>query len=100
MTIKVAKEGERTTVFLSGTIDIPAGESLKTTLSDIAGDNKVEEIIVDFKQVDSIGSSAIGALLLSHKEFTSRGLKFQLVNVNKDIKSLFKIIKLDKIFKV
>jgi anti-sigma B factor antagonist len=100
MTIKVAKEGERTTVFLSGTIDIPAGESLKTTLSDIAGDAKAAEIIVDFKQVDSIGSSAIGALLLSHKEFTARGLKFQLVNVNKDIKSLFKIIKLDKIFKI
>jgi anti-anti-sigma factor len=100
MTIKVAKEGERTTVFLSGTIDIPAGESLKSTLSDIGGDAKVAEIIVDFKQVDSIGSSAIGALLLSHKEFTTRGLKFQLVNVNKDIKSLFKIIKLDKIFKV
>ncbi|MCX6584627.1 MAG: STAS domain-containing protein [Candidatus Aminicenantes bacterium] len=100
MTIKVAKEGERTTVFLSGTIDIPAGESLKTTMSDIAGDTKAAEIIVDFKQVDSIGSSAIGALLLSHKEFTARGLKFQLVNVNKDIKSLFKIIKLDKIFKI
>ncbi len=100
MTIKVAKEGERTTVFLSGTIDIPAGENLKTTLSDIAGDAKAAEIIVDFKQVDSIGSSAIGALLLSHKEFTARGLKFQLVNVNKDIKSLFKIIKLDKIFKI
>lgn len=100
MTIKVAKEGERTTVFLSGTIDIPAGESLKTTLSDIARDTKIAEIIVDFKQVDSIGSSAIGALLLSHKEFTARGIKFQLVNVNKDIKSLFKIIKLDKIFKV
>lgn len=100
MTIKVAKEGERTTVFLSGTIDIPAGESLKKTLSEIGEDEKTAEVTVDFKQVDSIGSSAIGALLLSHKEFTARGLKFQIINLNKEIKSLFKIIKLDKIFKI
>ncbi|MCU0287937.1 MAG: STAS domain-containing protein [Acidobacteria bacterium] len=100
MTIKVAKEGERATVFLSGTIDIPAGESLKKTLNEIAGDEKLKEITIDFKHVDSIGSSAIGALLLSHKEFTARGLKFNVINLNKDIKSLFKIIKLDKIFKI
>jgi anti-sigma B factor antagonist len=100
MTIKVAKEGEKTTVFLSGTIDIPAGESLKNSLNEIADDAKVKEIIVDFKDVDSIGSSAIGALLLSHKEFSARGIRFQIVNVNKEIKALFKIIKLDKIFKI
>ncbi|HLP59359.1 MAG TPA: STAS domain-containing protein [Candidatus Deferrimicrobium sp.] len=100
MTIKVAKEGERTTVFLSGTIDIPAGESLKKTLNEIAQDVKIKEITIDFKQVDSIGSSAIGALLLSHKEFTARGIKFTIINLNKEIKSLFKIIKLDKIFKI
>jgi anti-sigma B factor antagonist len=100
MTIKVAKESEKTTVFLSGTIDIPAGESLKNTLNEIADDGKVKAIIVDFKDVDSIGSSAIGALLLSHKEFSARGINFQIVNVNKEIKALFKIIKLDKIFKI
>lgn len=100
MTIKVAKEGEKTIVFLSGSIDIPAGESLKKTLNEIAEDEKTKELIVDFKQVDSIGSSAIGALLLSHKEFTAKKLKFQIINLNKEIKSLFKIIKLDKVFKI
>ena len=100
MNIKVATEGERTTVLLSGTIDIPAGESLKNTLHKIAEEENVREIIIDFKHVDSIGSSAIGALLLSHKEFGAKGILFQITNVNKEIRALFKIIKLDKIFKI
>ncbi|MCP5108088.1 MAG: STAS domain-containing protein [bacterium] len=99
MNIKTASEGERTTVYLSGTIDIPAGENLKNTLHEVSEQN-VKEIIVDFAEVDSIGSSAIGALLLSHKEFSARGIRFQVVNVNKEIRALFKIIKLDKIFKI
>lgn len=100
MNIKVATEGERKTVLLSGTIDIPAGESLKNSLHTIAEEENVKEIIIDFKKVDSIGSSAIGALLLSHKEFSAKGIRFQIINVNKEIRALFKIIKLDKIFKI
>jgi anti-sigma B factor antagonist len=97
MNIKVANEGERTTLFLSGSIDIPSAESLKKRLQEEATP-EIKEIIVDFREVDSIGSSAIGALLLSHKEFSARGVNFQVVNINKEIKELFKIIKLDKIF--
>lgn len=99
MNIKIANEGERTTLFLSGSIDIPSAESLKNTLSQV-GEQKPKEIIVDFQEVDSVGSSAIGALLLSHKEFSAREIDFQVVNINKEIKELFKIIKLDKIFKI
>lgn len=99
MNIKVANEGERTTLFLSGSIDIPSAESLKKRLQEEAKP-EVKEIIVDFNEVDSIGSSAIGALLLSHKDFSARGINFQVVNINKEIKELFKIIKLDKIFNI
>ena len=92
------EEGEgKTTVFLSGTIDIPSAENLKHTLNDLL-DEDLEEIAIDFEEVGSIGSSGIGALLLTHKEFTSRGVKFSLVNLNKEITALFKIIKLDKLF--
>jgi anti-sigma B factor antagonist len=99
LNIKVANEGERTTLFLSGSIDIPSAESLKKRLHEEARP-EVKEIIVDFNEVDSIGSSAIGALLLSHKEFSAKGVNFQVININKEIKELFKIIKLDKIFNI
>jgi anti-sigma B factor antagonist len=100
MHVRVVNEGERTTLFLSGSIDIPSAENLKRSLNDAAERQDLKEIVVDFSEVDSIGSSAIGALLLSHREFSDRGIKFHITNVNKEIRALFKIIKLDKIFKL
>lgn len=97
MNIKVEKEEGKTTVFLSGTIDIPSAENLKKSLHELLED-EIEELSIDFGEVESIGSSGIGALLLTHKEFIARGIKFKIVNVNKEIRALFKIIKLDKLF--
>lgn len=99
MNIKVTKETDVTTVELNGTIDIPSAENLKKQLHEIL-ESKPQNVILDFNEVDSIGSSGIGALLLTHKEFTSRGIPFSVINLNKEITSLFKIIKLDKLFKL
>ena len=97
MNIKVEKEEGKTIVFLSGTIDIPSAENLKKSLHEFLED-EMEELVIDFGEVESIGSSGIGALLLTHKEFIARGIKFKIENVNKEIRALFKIIKLDKLF--
>jgi len=97
MNIKITKEENKTIAFLSGTIDIPSADSLKKSLHELL-ETPVEEIVLDFSEVESVGSSAIGALLLAHKEYTARGIKFSLVNINKEISALFKIIKLDKLF--
>ena len=99
MNIKITEENDKSTVLLSGTIDIPSAESLKHSLHELLRDD-LKEVIIDFDEVDSIGSSGIGALLLTHKEYTSRGIKFTIVNLNKEITALFKIIKLDKLFNI
>ena len=99
MNIKMTEEGEKTSVFLSGTIDIPSAENLKHSLHEILRDD-LHEVVINFDEVDSIGSSGIGALLLTHKEYTSRGIKFTIINLNKEITALFKIIKLDKLFNI
>ena len=99
MNIKVTNEEGIIIFFLSGTIDIPSAESLKKSLNEVLN-NPLKELILDFGEVESIGSSGIGALLLTHKEFTSRGMKFSIINVSKDVTALFKIIKLDKLFNI
>ncbi len=99
MIVKTEREGDNVTVTLTGTIDIPSAEILKNSLIEIA-EQGAKSITVDFKEVGSIGSSGIGALLLCHKEFNAKKIDFQLSNVNKEIKALFKIIKLDKLFKL
>ena len=99
MNIKMTEEGEKTSVSLSGTIDIPSAESLKHSLHELLRED-LNEVIINFDEVDSIGSSGIGALLLTHKEYASRGIKFKIINLNKEITALFKIIKLDKLFNI
>ena len=99
MNIKILEEGKKTIVSLSGTIDIPSAESLKHSLHELLRDD-LQEVVIDFEEVDSIGSSGIGALLLTHKEYTSRGIQFAVINLNKEITALFKIIKLDKLFNI
>jgi len=99
MNIKVTEEGGTHRVALNGTIDIPSADNLKKSLHDLL-ENGIRELVIDFGEVDSIGSSGIGALLLTHKEYTAKGVQFSIVNLNKEITALFKIIKLDKLFKI
>ena len=97
MDIKVEKGKESTTVFISGSIDIPGAEKLKQILNRLL-EEKVKEVAIDFEEVTFIGSSGIGKLLLFYKNFTSIGCKVNIVNLNSELKALFKTIKLDKLF--
>lgn len=101
MNVKIANEGDKTTVYISGSVDIPGAESLKKTFNQIVeATPQPKEVWVDFGEVNFIGSSGIGKLLLFYKKFTSKGGKVLIVNLNKEITALFKAIKLDKLFNI
>lgn len=97
MDIKVERDEQRITVYLSGSIDIPGAEKLKQVLNRILKE-KAKEVAIDFEEVTFIGSSGIGKLLLFYKNFTSIGCNVKIVNLNSELKALFKTIKLDKLF--
>lgn len=97
MNIKVINEGNKTTVTLSGSIDIAGAESLKKTFNQIV-ESPTQEVDLDFHDVTFIGSSGIGKLLLFYKKFTAKGGKIRIARLNKEIAALFKAVKLDKLF--
>lgn len=99
MNIKAIEEGKKTTLVLSGSIDIPGAETLKKNLNDVLTGQAIE-VVFDFKDVNFIGSSGIGKLLLFYKNFTSKGGKVQIINLNNEIQALFRAIKLDKLFSI
>jgi len=99
MNSKVKREGDTVTLYLSGSIDIPGAENLKKILNKIA-DEEPKEVVIDFGEVNFIGSSGIGKLLLFYKNFTSKGAGVKIININKEIKALFKAIKLDTLFNI
>jgi len=97
MNIRVDKGDLKTMVYLSGSIDINGAESLKQSLNQILNEG-AKEVVIDFEEVTFIGSSGIGKLLLFYKNVTSKGCKVKIINLNKELKALFKAIKLDKLF--
>ena len=99
MNIKVTKEGKKSIMFLSGSIDIPGAENLKKSLTELL-ESDTGEVVFDFKEVNFIGSSGIGKLLIFYKNFTAKGGNITITNLNKEIKALFRAIKLDKLFNI
>lgn len=99
MNVKLNAEGLKTIMEVSGSVDIPGAEYLKKSLTKVL-DSDATEVVVDFKEVSFIGSSGIGKLLLFYKNFTAKGGKISMINLNKEITMLFKAIKLDKLFNI
>ena len=100
MDVKVTNKDAKALVYLFGSIDIPAAEKLKKSLTQILENNVTKDVVIDFGGVNFIGSSGIGKLMLFHKKFTSKGGKVQIVNVNPEITQLFRAIKLDQLFNI
>jgi anti-anti-sigma factor len=99
MNVKLTVEGPKTLMEVSGSVDIPGAEYLKKSLTKVL-DSETSETVIDFREVSFIGSSGIGKLLLFYKNFTAKGGKISIVNMNKEITMLFKAIKLDKLFNI
>jgi anti-anti-sigma factor len=99
MNLKIENDKERTVLIISGNIDVPAAENLKKKLFRIS-ENGTRNITLDFKDCKSIGSSGIGAIIYFHKNFAALDGKIKIENVNKQIISLFKIIKLDNLLDI
>lgn len=99
MDIKIDRRGSTTTVLLSGRIDKLGSESLQQNLDQVVS-GKPEDVILDFKGVNFIGSSGIGKLLMFGKALISQGGRANMVNLSPEIKELFASAKLDKLFNI
>ncbi len=99
MNVKTNVDGKKTYMAVSGSIDIPGAERLKKSLTKVL-ESDSNEIVIDYEEVNFIGSSGIGKLLLFYKNFTARGGRISITNLNKEITMLFKAIKLDKLFNI
>ncbi len=82
---------------LSGYIDTIASEELKKELYSLPIKEN-QEIIIDLTDVDFIGSTAIGRILLFYKKVKDKNIKISFQNLNEDIRKLFEVIGLDQLF--
>ncbi len=83
----------------SGILDGTKASQFRQEISDLVQDNG-KIIIIDFKNVTFMDSSGLGALVLSLKTVRAAGAQLFLCSINDQIKMLFELTSMDRVFEV
>ncbi len=99
MELTITPRDEQVYITVVGSIDERGAEDLKRRFLELDV-SSVKEVIFDFSGVTFIGSAGIGKLLLFYKNLAAQGGRITIKNMGKDIYTMFKVVKLDKIFNI
>jgi anti-sigma B factor antagonist len=69
-------------------------------LFNLVDEDHREKIILDFTNVEYLSSAALGKLITMDKKVKASGGKLRLCSIRSDIKEVFKITRLDKLFQI
>ncbi|NLI59008.1 MAG: STAS domain-containing protein [Clostridium sp.] len=86
-------------VTLSGEVDIYTSQELKENLYRVVETNK-KDLIIDCKELNYIDSTGLGIFVGALKKAKQYEKKITITNLKDNIKKLFIITGLDKIFEV
>jgi len=86
-------------VVLSGEVDIYTSQELKENLYRVVESNK-KDVIIDCKELNYIDSTGLGIFVGALKKAKQYEKKIKIINLKDNIKKLFIITGLDKIFEV
>jgi anti-sigma B factor antagonist len=73
---------------------------IKVTLFALIDEMDRPKILLDFSTVDHLSSAALGALIDANNRIRQRNGQFRLSNIKPQIREVFSITKLDKLFKI
>ncbi len=97
MNITKKIEGGKVTILLEGWLDTVAAPKLNEAVSELG---EAEELIFDFEKVDYISSSGLREVVVAFKKQMAANHAFSIINVNEDVKSIFKLTKIDTKIKI
>src|SRR4029077_18643841 len=69
-------------------------------LFNLVDEDHRQKIILDFTNVEYLSSAALGKLITMDKKVKAAGGKLRLCAIRSDIKEVFKITRLDKLFQI
>lgn len=69
-------------------------------LFNLVDDDHRQKIVLDFTNVEYLSSAALGKLITMEKKVKAAGGKLRLCAIRSDIKEVFKITRLDKLFQI
>ncbi|MBS0263620.1 MAG: STAS domain-containing protein [Planctomycetes bacterium] len=69
-------------------------------LFSLVDDDHRQKVVLDFTNVEYLSSAALGKLITMDKKVKAAGAKLRLCSIRSDIKEVFKITRLDKLFNI
>ncbi len=69
-------------------------------LFNLVDEDHRQKIVLDFTNVEYLSSAALGKLITMDKKVKAAGGKLRLCSIRSDIKEVFKITRLDKLFQI
>ena len=99
MELSIKTQEDKVVISIVGSIDERGAEELKRRFLGLDV-SKTKDIYFDFAGVTFIGSAGIGKLLLFYRNVAGQGGQITIENMSKDIYTMFKVVKLDKIFNI
>ena len=95
MTYKVTEEGNISTVFLQGEIDMDVTEKAKEVIMPLVESKK--EVHLNLKDVQYMDSSGISVLIESHQKANELGTKVILKDISKSVLKVIMMAKLEQV---
>ncbi len=95
MTYKVTEEGNVSTVFLNGEIDMDVTETAKEVILPLVDAGK--EVHLNLKDVSYMDSSGISVLIESHQKALEKNTKVVVKEVSKSVLKVIMMAKLEQI---
>jgi anti-sigma B factor antagonist len=96
-----SKDGILTIIFEDARIlDESKLEQLGRDLLELLDKTTEERVILDFRNVKFMSSSMLGKLVQVHKKSGEFKVKLKLCSIDPEIRQVFKITKLDKLFDI
>lgn len=100
MQASVTRENDTATIKLSGRFDFNTHRQFRSAYESLASDPGIQEVAVDFLQVDYLDSSALGMLLMLRDKMNGAGKEISLCNVQGSVKQVLDIANFSKLFKI
>ncbi|HDI51023.1 anti-anti-sigma factor [candidate division KSB1 bacterium] len=100
MDFKIEKsDGTARVVILESRIDVGNAERFKKILADCTKKGHYD-VVVDLRNVEFMDSSGLGALVFGLREIKHRHGELKVSGLSKHVSSMFKVTRLDRIFKI
>ncbi len=100
MLIKEKMDGSASWLSLEGRFDFHSHRDFRTAYEAVLAKAEVREIVLDFRLVDYLDSSALGMLLLLREKAEAVGKKVKLANLTGSVKQVMEIANFGKLFTI